>query len=315
MLGYQKDADMIWVCLKLKKRFKMVDLGNLTWVVRMCVRYNLERGQISVDQSLYLQKVLAHFGMHESNAVSTPLPEKLALTAATDAEVEAVRDFPYLEAFGSLMYAMTGTHPDIAYAVSTLSRFASCPGSQHVTAMKHLFQYLKGTTHLGITFSRDGGDLTGYSDSDYAADLSTRKSISGTIFTLTGGPVSWSSKQQTIVGLSTTEVEYVAAAEACKEIIWLHRLLHELGNGPTDPTNLFIDNRGTLLLAKNPVNHSHTEHIDVWYHFIQQCIAMKSVNVRQIPTAENPADICTKSLGKQKIWHFRNLIGLSHVQP
>ncbi len=104
-------------------------------------------------------------------------------------------------------------------------------------------------------------------------------------------------------------------SSACPQlIIWfLHRLLHELGQGPTNPTNLFIDNHGTLLLAKNPMNHSHTKHIDVWHHFIQQCIAMKSVDAQQIPTANNPTDICTKSLGKQKIWHFRNLIGLSHV--
>src|SRR5258708_39825540 len=312
MLGYQKEADMIWVCTKLKKHFEMVDLGDLTWVVGMQVRYDLERGQITVDQSQYLQKVLAQFGMHESNAVSTPLPGKLVLCAATDTEVEEVWEFPYLETIGSLMYAMMGTCPDIAYAISTLSRFATCPGSQHISTMKHLFH--KGMTHLGITFSQDGGELTAYSDSDYAADPSTHKSISGAIFTLAGGPISWSSKEQTLISLSTTEVEYVATAKACKEIIWfLHRLLHELGQDPTNPTNLFIDNHGTLLLAKNPMNHSHTKHIDVWHHFIQQCIAMKSVDAQQIPTANNPTDICTKSLGKQKIWHFRNLIGLSHV--
>ena len=221
MLGY-KEVDMTHVHTKLEECFEMVDLGDLTWVVGMHVTYDLEQGWLTVDQSQYLQKVLAKFGMLESNATSTPLPEKLILEAVMDAEVEEVQDFLYLEAIGSLMYMMTGTQPDIAYAVSTLSKFATQPGSKHVTAMKHLFWYLKGMTHLGITFSCDSGELTGYSNSDYTADPNTHKSVSSTIFTMAGGPVSWSSKQQSLVGLSTMEVEYVAATEACKEIIWLH---------------------------------------------------------------------------------------------
>ena len=186
------------------------------------------------------------------------------------------------------MYMMLGTHPDIAYTISTLSHFTSHPGSPHVCALKHLLQYLKGSANYGIIYSHNGGLLVGseitlntdiysFTNSDYAMDPDTHCSISGAIFLLTGGPISWRSKLQTSISQSSTEAEYVASTEATKEAIWLHRLMSDLKQDVTHPTPLLIDNHGALLLAKNPVNHSNSKHIDVQHHFICECITNGSI--------------------------------------
>ena len=148
-----------------------------------------------------------------------------------------MRDYLYLQVIGSVMYAILGTRPDIMYAVSTLSHYSSHPGIQHINALKHLLHYLKGSMEYGIVYSHDGGGLmgcksevksdeirnniVGYTDSDYAMDPDTCRSISGAIFLLAGGPISWSSKLQNTVLQSSTEAEYIASTEAAKEAMWL----------------------------------------------------------------------------------------------
>ena len=129
---------MLQIKGSLEKHFKMMDAGPASWVLGMQVQVDTERGTISIDQSQYIRKVLQRFGMADCKPVATPLPEKAILQAASDDEVEAARNYPYLQVIGSVMYAMLGTRPDIAYAVSTLSRYASRPGTQHVSALKHL---------------------------------------------------------------------------------------------------------------------------------------------------------------------------------
>ena len=199
------------------------------------------------------------------------------------------------------------------FADATLSRFASHPGSAHVSALKHLLRYIQGTRQLGITFIRNGGSLVGYTDSDWAKDIPTRKSVSGNIFMLAGGPVSWSSKAQTCVAQSSTEAEYVASAEAAKELIWLRYLLRDIYHPPSQATPLFIDNRGASLLAKNPVYHNRTKHIDIRHHFIRQCVSDGLIDVKLISTSDNAANLFTKSLGRIKLQLFRSLIGLQRI--
>ena len=301
LIGYNDDGEMGKIKGHLEQRFEMKDLGPVSWVLGMRVIYDLSAGRISIDQSQYVASILTKFGMLDSNPTSTPLPEGISMLPATEAEANAAQGFPYLEAIGSLMYAMMGTRPDIAYAVSILSRFASHPGPTHVSALKHLLRYLQGTRQLGITFTRDGGSLMGYTDSDWAKDIPTRKSVSGGVFMLAGGPVSWSSKAQTCVAQSSTEAEYVASAEAAKELIWLRYLLRDIHHPPSQATPLFMDNRGASLLARNPVYHNRTKHIDIRHHFIRQCVSDGSIDVKLISTSDNAADLFTKSLGRIKL--------------
>src|SRR5258708_21154438 len=233
----------------------MVNAGPASWVLGMHVTNDPSSGHISLDQTQYILKVVEKFGMADCKPAPTPLPEKTVLRAASDDDAHEARSYPYLQVIGSVMYAMLGTRPDIAYAVSTLSRLASRPGTPHVRALKHLLRYLKGSANYGITYSRDGGSLMGceitlnndiihgFTDSDYAMDPDSRRSVSGAIFLLAGGPISWRSKLQSSVSQSSTEAEYVASTEAAKEDIWLRRLMNDLRQDVSHPTPLFIDNR------------------------------------------------------------------------
>ncbi|UYV77601.1 hypothetical protein LAZ67_15001684 [Cordylochernes scorpioides] len=158
-----------------------------------------------------------------------------------DQEIEEMNKIPYRQTIGSLMYLMTGTRPDIAYAVSRVSQFMNNPGPSHWTAVKKIFGYLKSTKNIGICFGGSSCTTTliGFSDADFAGDLDTRKSTTGYVFMLNNGPISWCSQKQNCVSLSTTESEYIAASKATKEAIWLRQLLRELHQEQVKPTTFF----------------------------------------------------------------------------
>jgi len=268
----------------------MVDAGPASWVLGMHITNDPSTGHIMLNQTQYIHKILDKFGMGDCKPITTPLPKRTILCTATNDKAHEAHSYPYLQVISSIMYAMLGTRPDIAYAVSTLSHFATHPGMSHIQAVKHLLQYLKGSAHYGIVYSRDGGsllgcktssinDIYGYMDSDYAMDPNTHCSISGAIFMLAGGPISWSSQLQSTMSQSSTEAEYVASAEAAKEAVWLHHLMKDLKQDVSSPTTLFIDNCSAQLLAKNPVNHNKTKHINVQHHFIWECIEDGSITL------------------------------------
>ncbi|UYV63360.1 hypothetical protein LAZ67_2003844, partial [Cordylochernes scorpioides] len=181
---------------------------------------------------------------------------------------ENMPKFSFREAVGSLMFASCVSRPDITYAVSQVSKFLEYPGPAHCTTVKNIFRYLKGTPHMGILFT--GQDLlVGYSDSDFARDVDSRKSTTGYAFMMNGGTVSWASQRQPIIALSTTESEYIAACSAAKELIWIRRLQQGISCDITKETELYIDNQAAIKLVENPVFHKRTKHIDVRYHFIR----------------------------------------------
>ncbi|MCO5564617.1 hypothetical protein L7F22_018282 [Adiantum nelumboides] len=190
---------------------------------------------------------------------------------------------PYASACGSLMYAMVATRPDIAHAVGVVSRFMSNPGKKHWDAVKSILRYLSGTADRQLCYG--GGELfiKGYVDSDYAGCVDSRK--------------------------STTEAEYVALSEACKEAIWLTRLVKDLGLEQCLPV-LHCDSQSAIALAKNPVFHSRTKHIDVRYHFSRECLANKNLDLVKISTSENTADALTKSFSSHQFQHCRQLMGI-----
>src|SRR5436309_1357960 len=206
--------------------------------------------------------------MQNSSPVATPMEVGLRLTPETKKQASESRVRLYQSAIGSLMYAMIETRPDIAYAISTLSAYASNPSAEHWAALKRLFRYLNGSRDLGIVYSK--GSLLGYTDSDWAGDISTRKSTSGYVFLLGSGAISWSSKRQPTVALSSCEAEYMASTQATKEAIWLGRFLAELGYEGSDIDSVTImgDNQGAIALASNPEYYARTKHIDIQWHFV-----------------------------------------------
>ncbi|XP_047326536.1 secreted RxLR effector protein 161-like [Impatiens glandulifera] len=180
-----------------------------------------------------------------------------------------MKNVPYSNAIGSVMYLMVSTRPDIAYTVSCLSRFMSNPGISHWNALKWLLRYLKTTVDVGLTFSKCfvGTKLVGYVDSNYANDSDNRKSTTSYVFTLCDSCISWKSQLQSIVALSTTESEYVAATEAFKEAIWLRAVLSEIGFLDKNVV-VFSDSQSAIQLYKNPVFHDRTKHIDVRWRLL-----------------------------------------------
>ncbi len=164
------------------------------------------------------------------------------------------------------MYPMLGTWPDLGYTITTLGRHTANPGPDHQHALECVFCYLRATSNQQLVFRRgapDGSTLFSYADADWASDINDRKSTSGYMFKLAGTTVSWSSKKQTSVALSSTEAKYIARVHTTKEVIWLRQLLSKLRQGTHHPTTLLIDNQSAITITKNPKFHDQTKHIDI----------------------------------------------------
>ena len=229
---------------------------------------------------------------------------------ATTAEFAQMRDVPYHEAVGSLMYASLGTRPDISFAVQTVSRFSTKPELIHWDAVKWIFRYLKGTKDLWLSYGHAKIDLAGYADAD-GSMAEDRHAISGYAFIGHGGAVSWSAKRQEIVSLSTTESEYVAVTHAAKEALWLRSLIEQLFGTTLSPTTLFSDNQSAIALSKDHQYHARTKHIDIRFHFIRWIIEQGSIRLIYCPTDDMIADTLTKALPSAKVKHFASELGLS----
>jgi hypothetical protein len=210
------------------------------------------------------------------------------------------------------MYASLGTRPDITFAVQTVSRFATNPGLIHWEAVKRIFRYLKGTRELWLSYGGVRKEMVGYADAD-GSMMEDRRAISGYAFIIHGGAVSWSTKKQEIVSLSTTESEYIAATYAAKEALWLRSLVFQLFGTPLTTTTLFSDNQSAIALAKEHQYHARTKHIDVRYHFIRWIVEEGKIHLIYCPTDEMVADTLTKALPSAKVKHFATALGLVTV--
>jgi hypothetical protein len=219
---------------------------------------------------------------------------------------------PYRVAVGSLMYVSMGTCPDITFATLTVAQFLENPGWEHLEALKRIFRYLKGTKDLRLVYGGEERELVGFVDAD-SASQDHRRAISGYVFMLDGGAVSWSSKKQELVTLSMTEAEYVAATHAAKEAVWLRRLITELFPSLDAPTTLYGNNQSVIVLVHGRQYHSRTKHIDIRYHFIRYIIEAGSIKLIYCPTNEQTADTLTKMLPSAKVKHFAAAMGLRMV--
>ena len=175
-----------------------------------------------------------------------------------------MRRYLYASAVESLMYAMLCTRLDICYTVGMVSRFQSNPGPDHWTAVKNILRYLRRTRNYMLVFSGIDLKMTGYTDSDFQADRDSRRSTSGSVFTLNGGSVVWRSIKQSCIADSTMEAEYVAACEAAKEAVWLRKFLIDLEVVPdvAQLMTLYCDNRGAVANSKEPRSHKRSKHIE-----------------------------------------------------
>ncbi|GJW79856.1 putative RNA-directed DNA polymerase [Tanacetum coccineum] len=285
----------------LSKSFAMKDLGPAKQILGIRIFRDRGAKKLHISQEQYIEKVLRRFNMDKAKVVSSPLTPNFKLTdkdcPSSKKNIEKMDRVPYASAVGSLMYAMVCTRPDLAHAVGVVSRFLSNPGKKHWEAVKWIFRYLRGTSKLGITFGNGKPMLVGYTDSDLAGNKDNMKSTSGYLMTFAGGAVSWQSRLQKCVALSTTEAEYVAATEACKELLWLKRFLQELGF-KQQRYAVLCDNQSTIHLAKNSMFHKRTKHIDIRYHWIRDAI---EDGMFKVYMDDNAFDMLTKVVAREKL--------------
>lgn len=296
LIFYNNEKEKDSVKNELKRKFEMKDLGKIDSFLGM--KINRLEEEISVDQSDYIDAVLKKFGMSDCKPVKTPLPTGLKLDKPSEDHVPS-KEIPYQSLIGSVMYLAVCTRPDISYAVSYLSQFNSCYTSEHWAAAKRLLRYLKGTINYKLRFVKTRKSLNGYVDADHAGDHSDRKSFTGFVYIYGGAPVSWESKKQRTVALSSAEAEYVAMSEACREAVFLKTLLREI-SGKDATVMLFSDSQSAIQMAQNPVHHQRTKHIDVRCHFIREKLNNKVVSLEYLQTELMTADIFTKALPKCK---------------
>ena len=297
----------------LESHFSMKDLGCLRHCLGIEVTYNQEAGVMKLSQTKAIEEVLKRFRMTMCKEVSTPMEcNYKPLTVYNDNEIH--KSTPYRSAVGSLMYIMLGTRPDISYAVGVLSRFLERPGNHHWQALKRVFRYLKGTSQIGLTFKRTSDPkLTGFSDADWASDVD-RKSISGYAFLLGNAAISWASKKQSTIALSSTESETIAITEASKEAEWLRKLLDDLRNEETGIIMIRMDNQSSMALSKREGHHGRTKHIDVRHLYVQSLVENEKIKLEYCPTEYMAADFLTKPLPRVKHSTCARILGLSDAQ-
>ncbi|GAA5861420.1 hypothetical protein JCM5353_003799, partial [Sporobolomyces roseus] len=308
------EATVNEISTRLEGKLKLVDNSLF---LGMRIRRH-EDGSVELDQTHYIKSILDRFFPNGLSPISTPLDSSYSsITAATEDERF---ECPYRELLGALMYLSSCTRPDLAFPLSFAARFASCPAQRHWSTLKHICRYLSGTSSLGLRYSPSHSPfspdmLTGWSDADHGADKDTRRSVSGYVFgfgddSMRSTAISWLSRRQKSVAISSSESEYMAMSEASREAVWLRQLLVDLGFPPSSPTLIRGDNSGSLLLASHPTSHSRTKHIAIHYHFTRELVENQTVVLKWVPTNDMVADVFTKGLDKKKHEMFTMRCGL-----
>jgi len=310
----------------LHTKYKMCDLGP----ARRFLGIEIEKKKdgFCISQRAYIETIGRRLGLLDAKPAKTPMDPQVDLTNTCCEDKPADRK-QYLSIVGSLMYAALGSRPDIAFSVTALSRFNIEPLEIHLTAAKRVLRYLKATSNLSIHYRHlphSQLSAVGYTDSDWAGNLKTRKSVGGCVFGLgyanrnqelvTSGLIHWQAKSHSVVALSTLEAEYIACSHATRESLSLRRILEEaattiLINISKGPVPIGCDNQGAIKLITSGVVKQKSKHIDVKYHHVHDEQTKGSVHFQYVTSAANPADLLTKPLATPRHAELLQLINLS----
>jgi len=288
------DLNMINTVKRLmSNEFEMTDVGKVNCFLGMHIEQDMEKGTISLSQGRYLRSVLCKFGMSDCKPIATPMEKGLHLEKGDTNENS---NQPYRELIGCLTYATLTTRPDLCAATNYLSRFQSCFNETHYAHAKRILRYINGTIDMKMVYRRSmGADiLVGYTDADWGGDKNDRKSTSGYVFKVFGNTVSWGSRKQSTVSLSSTEAEYIALAHGICEAKWIRHLLNELGIKYSEPTPIYEDNQSCIKVAVEPREHKRMKYVDIKYNFIRDEVAKGEVKIIYKATNEQIADIMNR---------------------
>ena len=306
LLATKSEKKMKDVKNRLSAEFEVKDLGDLQYLLGVSVIQNHKEKSVWIGQPTYTLNVLEKFGLKDAKPVTTPVCVGSKLTKAKEDD-ELVDESLYQSAVGSLQYLSTMTRPDITFAVSNVAKYSSKPTKEHWIAVKRILRY------LGLLYRKSDCDTSkciGFSDSDWAGDLDDRRSTSGYIFQVGGTAVSWKSRKQSCVALSTAEAEYIALSQAAQEAIWLKQLNTDLKVESSEPTTIYEDNQAAICLSKNPQGHGKSKHIDIKYHYIRDQVHNRTIELKYCPTENMVADMLTKGLAKERFEKLRASAGL-----
>lgn len=282
----------------IAKRFDIEDLGRLNYYLG--INFSWESSSIFMSQKTYIEKLTKKHHVEHEHTTTTPLPitfkyDPLELERMNAKQKLYVSKFPVREIIGAVSYVALCTRPDVAFAISYLARYQENPTLTLCKAIKHLLKYLNTTKQYRLRFNGNINSLVGFCDADWAADPTNRKSTTGYIFYLASSPISWQSRLQPTVALSTVESEYMALTSAAQEAIWIRSILKEWGLKMLMPTTIWCDNQGAIQLTYNPTHHKRTKHIEVKFHFIREQVKSNQLIIDHIPTERMLADVLTKN--------------------
>ncbi|XP_066317652.1 uncharacterized mitochondrial protein AtMg00810-like [Miscanthus floridulus] len=290
----------------LQHEFALKDLGDLHYFLGIEVKRNQEG--LVLSQQKYASDILSRAGMSNCKSIDTPLAtsEKLSLT---DGDKLGTEDSTkYHSMVGALQY-LTLTRPDICYAVNKVCQFLHAPTMVHWSAVKRILRYIKGSWNTGLKISKSNSMIiSAFSDADWAGCVDDRRSTGGFAVFLGSNIISWSARKQATVSRSSTEAEYKALANATAKMMWVQKLLQELGVPHVRTARLWCDNLGAKYLTANPVFHARTKHIEIDFHFVRERVAKKLLDVRFISSGDQLADVFTKPVSAARIkWFCSNL--------
>ena len=289
------------------RKWECQDLRKPSEFLQMCI--TCKGHTIHLDQSTYLQKVIECCGMLNAKSASTPLPAGYYAAKNTEpVDVELHSHFQMV--IGSLLYLMLGTRPDIAFAVTHLSRHSANPSQDHLSKVLYICCYLIGTSTYSLVYNGgSGAGLTACTNSDWGSDPTSCLSQTGFYLKLADGLISWTSRPQKTIAYSSTEAEYMALSNCTRQVTWIQSLLGELSY-KLNAILICGNNQGSIFMASNPVMEPHSKHIDIHYHGIHESIANGKIKLFFIDGAENPANLLTKNLPHEKFAKFRVQLGL-----
>ena len=282
---------------RMASKFQITESDNPSLFLGVSLHIDSAARTLTLQQTQYIESVAARFGLTSSPPVHTPIVPRTSpqreggMCNAQDTQL-------YQQITGALMYAASWTRPDIAFACNQLAQHMQAPSAADLEAAKRVERYLYTTRTLAIRYGRTG-DLTAWTDADWANCPETRRSVTGNLVLYREGPAEWASRKQPMVTLSSCEAEYVAAGSCTQQVLPLMRLLGELGAPVKGPTTILCDNTGAVALSKDPVHPKRTKHIDVRYHFIREQVEGGFICMRHCPGKDNLADIFTKALSRR----------------